>query len=259
MSYYAAIAPEKIDLAFLPLNSISTPPKGVDIWLLDLSKINAEDSAIFSSVISEHERERAQQFKKNQHHFLATRALQRQALSHYTEISPEQLLIARTDSGKPFLTNSPFALHFNLSHSGNFAALAVSTQGEIGVDIETARKRSYLQIVERFFHADEIKQFHDCNKEDEEQLFYRLWTLKEAFFKAIGTGISTGLDKAYFHLQDNQIDAHFADALNVKKSEWQFHQEFIAPTTIVATALQSAEPINIQWINGNSLLATTFT
>ena len=107
MSYYAAIAPEKIDVAFLPLNSISTPPKGVDIWLLDLSKINAEDSAIFSSVISEHERERAQQFKKNQHHFLATRALQRQALSHYTGISPEQLLIARTDSGKPFLTNSP--------------------------------------------------------------------------------------------------------------------------------------------------------
>jgi 4'-phosphopantetheinyl transferase len=153
------------------------------------------------------------------------------------------------------LNKPPLPLYFNLSHSGNFAALAICTRGEIGVDIETARKRSYLQIVERFFHADEIKQLHLCDKEQQEKLFYCLWTLKEAFFKAIGTGISAGLDKAYFDLRDNIVDANFAGSLNVQKNAWQFHQEFITPTTVVAIALNSGEPIKTQWIDGNSLLA----
>ena len=242
-------------MKFSARTEASTPVKGVDLWFLDLSKIAVDDSEKFTQLLSEKELERAQQFKKNQHHFLATRALSRKALAHYTGIPPHELQIARTDNGKPFLTNSPHPLYFNLTHSGNFAALAVTSQGEIGVDIEIARNRSYLQIVERYFHSDEVTQLHNCEETQREQLFYRLWTLKEAFFKATGTGISTGLDKACFSFENNTIAANFSSALNIQKNEWQFYQEFIAAKTVVAVALNSAEPFQHQWFDGNSLLA----
>jgi 4'-phosphopantetheinyl transferase len=252
---YAATESEIIALEFLALTEASTPVKGVDLWFLDLSKITVSDSEKFTQLLSEKELERAQQFKKNQHHFLATRALTRKALAHYTGIAPHQLQIERTEDGKPFLANIPHPLYFNLTHSGNFAALAVTSQGKLGVDIETARNRSYLQIVERYFHTDEVTQLRNCAEAQREQLFYRLWTLKEAFFKATGTGISTGLDKAYFSFQDNKIAATFSSALNVQQNEWQFHQEFIAAKTVVAVALHSTEKIQPQWFDGTTLLA----
>lgn len=254
MNYYAATKSEHIALEFSALAKASTPVKGVDLWFLDLSKIAVSDGETFTQLLSEKELERAQQFKKNQHHFLATRALTRKVLAHYTGIPPHKLHIARTDDGKPFLAETPHPLYFNLTHSGNFAALAVTSLGELGVDIETARNRSYLQIVERYFHPDEIKHLHDCEEALQQQLFYRLWTLKEAFFKATGTGISTGLEKVYFSFQDDTITANFSPVLNVQKNEWQFYQEFISDKTVVAVALNSIEKIQHQWFDGNSLL-----
>lgn len=254
MNHYAATEAEHIALDFLALTEASTPVKGVDLWFLDLSKIAVSDSDKFTQLLSEKELERAQQFKKNQHHFLATRALSRKALAHYTGIPPHELQIARTDDGKPFLTNTPYPLYFNLTHSGNFAALAVTRQGEVGIDIETARNRSYLQIVERYFHPDEVTQLHNCEEAQREQLFYRLWTLKEAFFKATGTGISTGLEKVYFSFQGDEIATHFSPVLNIQKNEWQFYQEFIATKTVVAVALNSTGEIQPQWFDGNALL-----
>lgn len=254
MSHYAATASENITIEFSALTEASAPIKGVDLWLLNLSAIKKENSERFVPSLSASELERAQQFKKNKHHFLATRALLRVVLGHYTGIEARKLEIARTDDGKPFLTNSPRPLYFNLTHSGNFAALAITHHGEVGIDIETARNRSYLQIVERYFHPDEIKHLHDCEETQRERLFYRLWTLKEAFFKATGTGISTGLDKAYFSFEDNAITANFSPALHIQKNDWQFYQEFIAVKTVIAVAINSAEQLQHQWFDGNSLL-----
>jgi 4'-phosphopantetheinyl transferase len=254
VNYYAATEAENITLEFSAPPERSTPIKGVDLWFLDLSKITEGDSEKFALQLSANELEHAQQFKKKQHHFLATRALLRTALSLYTDIPAQELQIARTDEGKPFLTNAPHPIYFNLTHSGNFAVLAVTSRGEVGVDIETARNRSYLKIVERYFHPNEINYLYTSAEAQREQIFYRLWTLKEAFFKAIGTGISTGLDKAYFSFDGNSITADFAPALNLQKNDWQFYQELIAAKTVVAVALNSAEQIQHQWFDGNSLL-----
>jgi 4'-phosphopantetheinyl transferase len=146
-------------------------------------------------------------------------------------------------------------LYFNLSHSGDFAALAISSLGAVGVDIESTRQRSYLKIVDRFFHKDENEQLLNCDEANREQLFYRLWTLKEAFFKATGLGISQGLDKARFYLDDNNIAVQFSNDLQIEKDHWQFHQKSIAPNTIVAVALASANPTELHWFDGDCLLS----
>ena len=244
---------QPVNLPITAAESIS--PQGVDVWLLDLSLVTIEQSEYFSSVLSLDELERAQQFKKNRHHFIATRALLRHALSRYTRLTPEQLSFSRAPQGKPFLVNSSIPLFFNLSHSHNVAALAVTSLGDIGVDIERMRQRNYLKIAERFFHKDEYEQLLNCNDAEREKLFHRMWTLKEAFFKATGAGISQGLDKARFYLHDNTITAQFAEDLPQGKNLWQFHQTMVAPATLVTVAVGTGTSLAPHWFDGNSLLS----
>ena len=240
---------------FTDLSAASPQPKGADIWLLDFTALTENQIANFSNLLSPDELTRAQTFKHKQQHFLATRALVRKVLAHYTGIPSASLEFARREQGKPYLANAPSPIYFNLSHSGNFAVLAVTTLGEIGIDIETIRPRNFLAIAERYYHADELKQLLATPEVEREPLFFKLWTLKEAFFKATGGGISSGLDKAIFSFSNTKINATFCESLNLPNNNWQFQQEFITPTTLVALALQTTETVQYQWFDGNILLA----
>ena len=242
-------------ISFTPLATAAQKPNGADIWLLDFSALTENQIANFSNLVSAEELARAQTFKRNQHHFLAARALLRKALAFYTGLPSASLEFARRAQGKPYLTNGPSPIYFNLSHSGNFAALAVTTLGEIGIDIETIRPRNFLAIAERYFHADELKQLLATTEAEREQLFFKLWTLKEAFFKATGGGISSGLDKAYFQLQDNKICAKFAADLHIQANHWQFHQTVITDNCLLAVAVNTAQPMQHQFFDGNSMLS----
>jgi 4'-phosphopantetheinyl transferase len=239
---------------FTVLSAANSKPKSADIWLLDFSALTENHIATLSKALSPEELTRAQTFKHKQHQFVATRALLRKVLAFYTGTPSASLEFARREEGKPFLINAPTPVYFNLSHSGNFAVLAVSTLGEIGIDIETIRPRNFLAIAERYYHADELAQLQALPAAEREHYFFKLWTLKEAFFKATGSGISSGLDKAVFDLSCADIQARFAAELEVNEHEWRFQQEFITPTTLVALALQTNETIQHQWFNGNSLL-----
>jgi len=254
-------ANETIQLDFAPLPIASTPPKGVDLWFLDLSKFTHKPHAEFSPFVTTDELIRAKQFKHNSSHFLATRALLRAIIAHYTGMNALDLLFAREAHGKPFLSNAPASIHFNLSHNDAFAVLAVSAKNSLGVDIESINSRSYLKgsrnylkIAKRYFHEDELQALTDCAESERGKLFYKFWTLKEAFFKATGGGISSGLDKIFFRIDDEKIVANINPALGLQNHAWQFHQEFIAPDTVVALVLNSTHPIQHQWLNGNALL-----
>ena len=230
--------------------------EGADIWLLDFTSLTENQISKFPNSLSSDELTRAQTFKHNQHHFLATRALVRNVLAYYTNLPSSSLEFARKEHGKPFLSNTPYPIYFNLSHSGNYAALAVTTLGEIGIDIESIRARNLLAIAERYFHANELQQLLVTPEAEREPLFFKLWTLKEAFFKATGGGISSGLDKAVFDLSETHIQARFAAELNVKEHEWRFQQVFISPTTLCALALHTHQPFQPRWFDGNRILTS---
>ena len=89
-------------------------------------------------------------------------------------------------------------MHFNLSHSGSYAVCAVS-DAPVGVDIEVRRKNTNLKVAKRFFSQaenDYIDSFETL--ESREDAFYRIWTLKEAFVKATGEGLSRPLNEFSF-------------------------------------------------------------
>ena len=239
---------------FTKLSTASTHPKSADIWLLDFSSLTKNQIAHFSNLLSPEELTRAKTVKRNQHHFLATRALIRKVLAYYTGMPSNSLGFARTEQGKPYLINSPQPIYFNLSHSGNFAALAVTALGEIGIDIETIRPRNFLAIAERYYHADELIELMATNEAEREQLFFKLWTLKEAFFKATGGGISSGLDKACFDITDKNISVKFSEELQTQVCDWQFKQIAIAHNCLMAIALNTTQSMQCQFFDGKALL-----
>ncbi len=96
---------------------------------------------------------------------------------------PENFTVSYNENGKPTVQNAPF---FNLSHSGDFVMLSVNDT-PVGCDIEHLHKAILTKHV---FHPNELERLSVLSEGDARNLeFLRLWTAKEAFLKAIGTGI----------------------------------------------------------------------
>ena len=109
--------------------------------------------------------------------------------------------VARTESGKPYVVDG--SLHFNLSHSGDYALIAVTADAPVGVDIERHREhRRWREIAKRFFAPHEASSLRTADD------FYRLWVVKEAVLKALGTGLRGNLaDTPYETCEVTVLDA----------------------------------------------------
>lgn len=116
--------------------------------------------------------------------------------------APQSLTVAYGDKGKPYIPHVPW--HYNLSHSGDYAALAISDT-PVGMDIQ--QMRPYRDaLVKRFFSEDEAAAYESLVSRDiQKTLFYTLWCRKEAYGKLKGTGLTEDVLKRNM-LED--VDAH---------------------------------------------------
>src|SRR5690606_34634310 len=166
------------------------PPHQLDIWLTCLGPSCETAQADF---VSDEELAQAQKFSHPpaRKRYLQVRTEVRRCLALYTGLQPQELLFEREAGGKPVLVNAPQPLSFNLSHCGDYLALAVGAVRRVGVDLERlSGQRSWRAIAERYFHREEVTQLLALPEAERRPGFYRWWTLKEAFFKARGTGIA---------------------------------------------------------------------
>ncbi len=116
------------------------------------------------------------------------------------ERAPE---LARGEHGKPFAPEWP-DLHFNLSHSGRHVLLAFARGQPLGVDIESRNRRvSHVAIAQRFFAPDEAQAIAALAADRRGDAFRHLWTRKEAVLKALGVGLSFGLDRVEFEVRSD--------------------------------------------------------
>ena len=84
---------------------------------------------------------------------------------------------------------------FNVSHSHDHALIAISKKYSLGIDIEKINRQSdYDSLVTRFFSKPEQSEFNALPKTIKARAFCACWTRKEAFIKAIGDGVTYGLD-----------------------------------------------------------------
>jgi 4'-phosphopantetheinyl transferase len=179
------LAPEPIARA---RRELQKEPAPVHIWLwrTDIEAFPAE-------VLSPTERAAAARFRfpRDRTRAKCSRAGLRWLLGGYLVVPPESLVFAVGAEGKPRLAGSG-AVSFNLSHSGIYAAAAVSRGREVGIDLERIRPDAAgRDIAARFFSSEE-RAWLEATPGVE--AFFRLWTAKEAVLKAMGTGLSTPLN-----------------------------------------------------------------
>lgn len=144
----------------------------------------------FSSILSEDEGERANRFRfpKDQRRFIVARGILRCLLAEYLEQDPRSIDIVYGLWGKPCLAEEK-ALHFNLSHSNDYAMYAVTLNYEVGIDIEYIDKKLKIEdIALNIFSASELNYWNNFNSEDKVNSFFKFWVCKEAFLKALGKG-----------------------------------------------------------------------
>lgn len=151
------------------------------------------------SFLSSDELAKAAGFRNEQarRQFLLGRGLLRKLLGIYLDEHPAELSFIYGEHGKPLLFHSVrvFDLQFNVSHAGELVLLGFVRGHQIGVDVEQMRSISEAEaIAERFFSPDEVRQLHGAG-ERERELFFKIWTRKEALLKCDGAGFGgTPLD-----------------------------------------------------------------
>ena len=110
-------------------------------------------------------------------------------LAAYTGEPPDKLQLAFSSYGKPMLRS--YALRFSVSHTDELALYAVTREGSVGIDVErVAPERASVLVAGAFLSAAATSHLRSCAPEQRAREFFRLWTRREAFLKAAGTGWS---------------------------------------------------------------------
>jgi 4'-phosphopantetheinyl transferase len=114
----------------------------------------------------------------------------RRILGRKLGIEPRKVPLIAGPNGKPALA-TPFShLEFNLSHCDELAVVVLSESGTVGIDLEPwSRASSLIECAEIFCHPDELKEL-PSNEDARATRLLEIWTSKEAFLKALGTGLS---------------------------------------------------------------------
>ncbi len=119
------------------------------------------------------------------------RGVLRFLLGAYLNLPPAEVALGSGPHGKPVLAASgPGGVEFNLPHAGAGVLPGVARGGRVGVDLEKERAVDEARIAREFFHPDEVAEWERQAEADRLGAFFRLWTLKEAYLKALGTGLS---------------------------------------------------------------------
>ena len=129
------------------------------------------------------------------------RAALRALLCEHLDCRNERLSFGAADGGKPFarFDGRPVDAGFNVSHSGRHGLIALAPAGRVGVDVEErVTRRDLDRLIEAVFGPNERADLGAVAGDDRTRLFFRLWTLKEAVAKALGTGLS--LDATRFEI-----------------------------------------------------------
>lgn len=162
-----------------------------------LAVTGADCDPAWWTVLDAEERRRAEAFRRDGDRalFAAAHWLARTMLAEATGVAPAALRFARDPGGKPRLTGQQAAPDFSLTHTRGLVACAIARDAAIGIDAEYIDRQGWTgAVASTFFAAAEVRQIEAAAGQARIDLFYRLWTLKEAVVKATGAGIAQPFD-----------------------------------------------------------------
>ena len=142
----------------------------------------------FEGVLSPAERQRANRFHQpaDRQRYVLGKVVSRFLLGKLSDRSPALVQFRVDTSGKPYLLEND-QVQFNISHAGDWVLISLADVA-VGVDVEQVRPSfRYEAVLSHSFSAEE--QRYVTESADPQQVFFRLWTRKEALAKGIGTGL----------------------------------------------------------------------
>lgn len=228
----------------------------IHIWLININDFT-RDLPFFSKLLSPDELLRSKKYKGEhlQHNFIINRGFLRVILAKYLSINGKQIKFIYNQKGKPYLSdNSQSNIKFNLSHKNQYTIYAIS-QNDLGIDIEVIKPNIEVEnIVKRFFTKEELNYISQLQKVERLEYFFQLWTAKEAYLKAIGEGLSGGLNSINLCRPNNlpnwQIEI---DNLSLEENRlWQIITFKAIDDYWVSLAIKQPHDLNIKYYLCNS-------
>ncbi len=181
-----------------PPTDLSLSGDDIHLWCVCLQQSDAI-VAQMAKVLSADELKRAKRFhfQKHRDRFIVAHALLRKLLSDYTKTELRRIVFAFSKNGKPCLLEKPGRkkIGFNLSHSKDYALIGFAHERAIGVDLEYIRDITDMaKVAEHVFSKNEISYWHTFSEIEKKEAFYKFWTRKEAYLKAVGEGFTSAVN-----------------------------------------------------------------
>ncbi len=223
---------------FVPKKEYSLDNNDIVIYTVYLPNFK-DIQADLSKFLNSAELSKTKRFYKevDRNRFIIYRSILKLVLGAYTKLNVKNIYLDYDFNKKPYLASHPW-LHFNLSHSEDFAAIAVSRR-KVGLDIEYMSKDfNFTSLLPDVFDDNETTIIQ--RSIDKKNTFYTLWTRKEAFVKALGKGIDE--DFKFIPCLDGEYSVDFSLIKN--SQDWQVRSFDLADDYLGAIALEGLATIS---------------
>ncbi len=229
----------------------------VALWWLETNCVARGSWSVLTGLLSDAERTRADRFhfERDRNSYILAHALCRGLLSVCTARAPHSFSFDAGDYGKPEVVAPPGEgrLRVNISHTRGMAAVALTVDHDIGVDVEwLGRNVGATAIADSHFAQCEQAVLAAAPEARKIETFLAFWTLKEAYVKAIGKGLSQPLQAFAFDLGTRMI--RFDDTLCDDPGCWRFARVDPGPDHTLALAVRHPQPAALEICGGPARL-----
>lgn len=201
--------------------------------------------------LDEDDRQRASLFRRpttrNQH--VVGRGMARRLLGR-DAVDPQSIRFAAETHGKPYVTQPELAKQpFNVAHTDGLVMCGIGDSAHelVGVDVERLDRRTDPGLAKRYFSKPEI-EFLNSQQTDQSRrfAFLRIWTLKESFIKAIGTGLQTPLaDFAFSNIDSDTPTIRMLNPNLESNQQWKFYSFFPRDGFVAAVAVATKDETQV--------------
>lgn len=223
-------------------------PGELHLWYGFPAEMAGTDLAVrYLALLSDSERARHARFlgQDDAQRYLFARALVRTVLSRYADVAPADWVFTRNAHGKPAVADADrpgcAGLSFNVSHAAGLVVMVVGRDTRIGVDTEPVDRPIGAAVVGRVLADCEAASFYALPEEQRGRRFVELWTLKESWLKAIGTGLDVAPRRMGFVLgEGTTVQARFDKSAAETGGNWQFLQFIVEGQHVLAICTDQA-------------------
>jgi 4'-phosphopantetheinyl transferase len=224
-------------------------PSDAHVWSV-APEVALGESASGLADLSPEERTRMASFRfeRDRSAYAAAHVLAREALTWCAPVvSPASWDLSQRLHERPEVVDPPLRpqLRFNISHTHGLVACLVTSAIDCGVDVEVRRDVDDMEsLAARVLSPAERGHLMDSPVDHRSDLFFRYWTLKEAYVKARGRGLSLPLEAISFDFRAADIMVRLGPSLEDDGQEWQFEQWAPTGQHILAVAIRSGAARN---------------